>query len=320
MREEMKRREGVEKEQREKVRKERGHDVVLVDDDDELAGLTTDTLRGYRTTAEGKKTTFFDRGPMSASDKALVGDFAPKRIDTSGSKSGSKSRSKSTNSNAPRKVGSTSTNSNAPKRIDNAQSTQEENATPSTETSPGAAASAPSTSSTSSSSVWNNQGAAMWEEKSATPWAISRLTELIRSATVQLPGGAGEVRVQSIESMEGEAFITFSRGKKRHVFEFNAQLVWGATLPAPMTEACADSDPAAPTELTGPFEMPDIGGDCDGEYDLVAHGDWEWTHEAGAPPSHTQKQLVGRCTRPDGALHRKIVQTIASFVAEFRAR
>ena len=76
----------------------------------------------------------------------------------------------------------------------------------------------------------------------------------------------------------------------------------------------------AVTELSGPMELPDIGGDCDGEYELIAPGEWEWTHERGPEASAKQKQLVSRCTRPDGALHEQISRQIEVFVREFKAR
>ncbi|GIL75935.1 hypothetical protein Vretimale_5509 [Volvox reticuliferus] len=77
--------------------------------------------------------------------------------------------------------------------------------------------------SASAASAWNAAGT--FEERGATPWAKSRLTELILKR--ELPGG--DVTMVDVNSCEGEANIFIVRGKKRCGFDFELQLAWKAT-------------------------------------------------------------------------------------------
>ncbi|EFJ43846.1 hypothetical protein VOLCADRAFT_95921 [Volvox carteri f. nagariensis] len=78
----------------------------------------------------------------------------------------------------------------------------------------------------SGASAWNAAGT--FEERGATCWAKSRLTELIRER--ELPGGG--VTVVDVNGCEGEANIFIVRGKKRCGFDFELQLAWKA-VPRP---------------------------------------------------------------------------------------
>jgi len=54
-----------------------------VDEDDEDAGISADNLRGYKVTADGRKTTFFNHD-LDEQTKALIGDIKPKKLDAQG--------------------------------------------------------------------------------------------------------------------------------------------------------------------------------------------------------------------------------------------
>jgi len=54
-----------------------------VDDDDDAAEIAAANLRGYKVTADGRKTTFFNHD-LDEQTKALIGDIKPKRLEAAG--------------------------------------------------------------------------------------------------------------------------------------------------------------------------------------------------------------------------------------------
>ena len=55
---------------------------AAADDDDEGIFTASDKVRGYKVTADGKKTSFFNNDKLTDETKALIGDIAPKRIES----------------------------------------------------------------------------------------------------------------------------------------------------------------------------------------------------------------------------------------------
>ncbi len=80
-----KKEEEEEKKRRRREQKERKkHEVVRDDSDDEDLGLKKEQVRGYKTTSDGRKTSYFNN-EMDEQTKNLIGDIAPKPIGSASS-------------------------------------------------------------------------------------------------------------------------------------------------------------------------------------------------------------------------------------------
>lgn len=154
-------------------------------------------FRGYKKTSDGRITTFFNN-ELDDQTKALIGDIAPKKID----------------------------------------STLNQN---------------DNTTTTNGESVWNKAGT--WEERIHTPWAISRLRELLEQINLSIPineCGGGTITLKN-SSVTGDAQVTMARGKVKHIYDFTATVDWKLEL--------NDANDA-----NGSFSIDDISGDR--EYEI----------------------------------------------------
>eukprot|EP00612_Vaucheria_litorea_P006995 CAMPEP_0171472678 /NCGR_PEP_ID=MMETSP0946-20130122/1412_1 /TAXON_ID=109269 /ORGANISM="Vaucheria litorea, Strain CCMP2940" /LENGTH=292 /DNA_ID=CAMNT_0012002343 /DNA_START=349 /DNA_END=1227 /DNA_ORIENTATION=- len=151
-------------------------------------------LRGYKKTADGRITTYFNRD-LSEEEKNLIGNIAPKKIHVSDQNS-----------------------------IQNLSSRGE--------------------------SAWNTAGT--WEEKNVTSWAKDRLEELIKNIKIVLPKGTLAIKELNIS---GDASITFSRGKRRYLYEFSIKFDWEIKIEESIFE--------------GSVDVPDMGYDCEGDYEII---------------------------------------------------
>jgi len=115
-------------------------------------------------------------------------------------------------------------------------------------------------------SAWNYAGT--FEERNMTEWATGRLQELLSEVRVPIPregvgagveeGGAFEVK--KVTGLEGDASVTFVRGKKKYLFDFVFTLEWEAGL-------------AGGGKAKGTLKYPDVTPDNDDEYDTLLEVD-----------------------------------------------
>lgn len=207
-----------------------------VDEDDEkiIEEAKKMNMRGYKTTADGRKTSYF-HNEMDAKTKELIGDITPTRI-------------------TPTKHGNTSTagapaatSNEGPKRLD-----------------PGAGGGGVSS--------WN-AGGTTWEERDCTDWAKERLKAHFKSGKASSgiddfktnPGAVVEAvqsldmgaftrgeenqeasldklaslaanlamvsaRVKAVKKVEGDANVAVVRGSKRYLFDLSATVEYEVTV------------------------------------------------------------------------------------------
>jgi len=179
-----------------------------VDDEDEMAQLN---LRGYKKTADGRTTTFFNN-ELDEAAKKLIGDIAPKKMDAQ---------------------------------------------TPQATVDPTAG------------SAWNSAGT--YEERILTPWAMERLKSGLGSLAMhvdaaQVPNSASyanasaplkglDVSVSEVEGLTGDAQVSVTRGKRKHLCDFSMTLKWSLSVQHASTEV-----------VTGKISLLDVS--ADGDYEL----------------------------------------------------
>lgn len=90
---------------------------------------------------------------------------------------------------------------------------------------------APTSTTTSSSgpSAWNSSGTT-WEEKGVSDWAKERLETLFVGIEPADGVAPGTVSITRATSVNGEASLVYTRGKKRCSFEFQVTLEWEGSL------------------------------------------------------------------------------------------
>lgn len=175
------------------------------EDDEDLKDV-----RGYKTTSDGRKTTFFNK-ELDASTKQLIGDITPKAIGAGAAAAGAGAGAAAGGGASP-----TSPASSVATALDNGASGIE-------------------------ASSWNKAGT--WEERDMTAFVTERLKALCTEAVCETSADEPTAlqlrgRVKSCKKAEGEAQIILARGKKRHVYDFNVTLDF---------EINVDSIPAAPS-------------------------------------------------------------------------
>ena len=188
--EETKRRAKVEAEAAER-RRARSDVTRLEAEDEDEAELLKGLSKGYKTRADGSKTSYFDRSEhVDPKTKALLeAQKAPKKIDIS-DPSGDSARASGGGGGG---VG-------------------------------GSSSTVPST---TGPSVWNT---GTYEERDVSAWATAELKSRLGAiATSDVGGGGGgacEVRVSEVKDVEGHASIISNRGKLKRPFEFKLELAW----------------------------------------------------------------------------------------------
>ncbi|CAM9357698.1 unnamed protein product [Scytosiphon promiscuus] len=159
-----------------------------------------------------------------------------------------------------------------------------------------AAGSGPAAAAGNDVSAWNKAGT--WESRDMTSWAKQRLEELLKAVEFDAPESA--VTVVKVDKLDGDAEISFSRGKKRYLFDFRFELKWEAPD--------LDCGPAK-----GVLVYPDVGQDCGGEYEVECRVD-------GSTPAAAQA-FVDRHVRPEASgLRTAVLSSLATFTAELYAK
>lgn len=182
-------------------------------DEDDLAAVAEVKRMGYR----------YHAVKRGQEELAAIGDIRPKLI---GSSAGAAGEGSSTPAVAPAAAAAAT------------PSTATATPTPVAASSSGGAKSA-----VSSASAWNASGNTV-EERDLTPWARSRLKELLRESrgelVVPLPG-VGRLEVSGITGWGASTFdILISRGKTKYIYDLHVGFV--AEL---VTDAAAAADAAA---------------------------------------------------------------------------
>lgn len=180
------------------------------DGDADMEALLRGLNKGYKTRADGSKTSYFDRSDLlDEKTKALLAaQKAPKRIDAASRTppTGAATTGAATGAAAASAAGAGA--SGAPSVA-----------------APSAASSAAS-SAAPRGSAWNAAGT--YEERDVSPWASAEVTA--RLGAIRLPLGAdlagAEIRARSVTEVEGHASVVTSRGKVRRPFEFKLDLAW----------------------------------------------------------------------------------------------
>ncbi|KAG5192246.1 hypothetical protein JKP88DRAFT_191255 [Tribonema minus] len=213
------------------------------DADVEAAAKKEDSshLRGYKKTADGRTTTYFNRD-LSEHERALIGDIAPKKLEGAGQ---------------------------------------------------GGSPVAPAVAEGVSS--WNVAGT--WEERDASAWCSERITALLSGLVADAP--PGPVRIAKVQEVTGDASITFSRGKRRSLFEFSVKADWEAQWPCGLAK--------------GTIHFPDMSYDCMGEYEAVV------TVDSSTAPA--ARPLVDSFVKAeDRGLRAAMNAKFAQFVEEFNSK
>jgi len=108
-------------------------------------------------------------------------------------------------------------------------------------------------------SKWNQAGT--YEEKGMSKWVQDRMKEVLQGIEFKIPTGAGGViKTLEIEDVKGDASISVSRGKRRHLLDVSCTLVFDGTvgdtsgkgklLISEITTS-ADEDPEVKMEVNG---------------------------------------------------------------------
>ncbi len=189
------------------------------DEDDEDDEDLKGLIKGYKKTSDGRTTSFFNN-EMDEATKALLGDIGPKALD-----SGAVS-----DPSSPTPLASPGPN--------------------------GATGTAPS--------AWNSAGT--FESRNMTDWSTTHVRTLLENASFTLPSdpsgnppalyGSVVVTVKECKNVKGEAEIIISRGKKKVIYDYSAELSF---------EMAMDTSSATLTEKSfkGKVTLTDITGDDD---------------------------------------------------------
>merc|ERR1712216_237187 len=78
-------------------------------------------------------------------------------------------------------------------------------------------------------STWNQAGT--YEEKNMSKWAAERLKALLVGLTFEIPtGSGGTISSTAVEDFQGDANISVSRGKRRHLLDVTFAVLFEAKV------------------------------------------------------------------------------------------
>ncbi|KAM3577787.1 hypothetical protein VYU27_000330 [Nannochloropsis oceanica] len=154
-------------------------------------------------------------------------------------------------------------------------------------------------------SAWNYAGT--FEERNMTEWATGRLQELLSEVCFSVPRegvGAGveeggRFDVKKVTGLEGDASVTFVRGKKKYLFDFVFTLEWEIGL-------------LGGGKAKGTLKYPDVTPDNDDEYDTLLEVDQLTPPEA--------RPLINAYVKSSSAgLQQMVREKLQQFMTEYQA-
>jgi len=199
--------------------------------DDEDDEETKKLIKGYKTTSDGRKTSYFNN-ELDAQTKELIGDIAPKAISVS---------SADANGDGQAVIQNTSS---TPQLIDP---------------------------STTAGSAWNHAGTfeekdmSSWAKQRLSALLLEAKLGIEATGTGDsILTGAIHCKVTSVKSCEGDAEIIVSRGKTRFLFDFDIKLEWEAILTAfSLADGVGDDKDK---KFKGTLNISDVSPDSDLEH------------------------------------------------------
>jgi len=104
-------------------------------------------------------------------------------------------------------------------------------------------------------SVWNT-GSYFWEEKSVN-WAPDRLKNLLKEIKFDIP--AGNISITEVE-LQGDSSISIRKAKKIVTYSYIIDITWVGKI--------FDSDGNELRTCTGKVHLPDVGMDCEPNFEV----------------------------------------------------
>lgn len=148
-------------------------------------------------------------------------------------------------------------------------------------------------------SAWNQAGT--FESTDLSKWARPRLIERLKSVRASVAGGV-QLSVTSA-TIEGDGEVVAARGKRKHIYDFTAELEWAALWAESMVT------------VKGKLKVLDIEADEAGDYDFTG-----FSISGTGKPSPENAAVVNTHVRAGGALQQALSAEMNAFRAEFKAK
>lgn len=100
--------------------------------------------------------------------------------------------------------------------------------------------------------MWNT-GSYFWEEKSVGKWSQERIKEVLGGFFYNFAGG--DLKITSVDKLNGEAAISIRKGKKIVSYDFNSNVKWELNV--------KDGEGSVIGTVKGTYELPEISNDID---------------------------------------------------------
>lgn len=172
-------------------------------------------------------------------------------------------------------------------------------------------------------SAWNEGGT--FEEKNLNSWGHTRLEEVVKGVvlecTKEVDGQAYRVvfSIKELEDVEGDASITFTRGKKRKIFDFNfrAKVVVKCFKKLSSSEQDVESSKELlKYEVKLDLFFPEFSGDVmTNEEDIECELHWESREKAGP----FQDLILKSVRDNDAGFRTKIIDGLKLWTKEFNS-
>jgi hypothetical protein len=146
-------------------------------------------------------------------------------------------------------------------------------------------------------SQWNQAGT--YEEKGMSKWMEERLKQTLTGMTFQIPtGSGGSISITGVEGVKGDASISVSRGKRRHLLDISFDVEYKASV--------GDADG------TGKFAFSEVStGDDDPEVKV----------EVGQNTPPAVREVLDAFAKPAGqGLQPLVLAEIRKIIAEYKGK
>ena len=201
-----------------------------------------ESMKGYKTTADGRKTSYFTRD-ISEEDKRILAqtNTGPVRLSGPGDSTQNLDFTPAKIENSGSSVKSDSVNS-----VSSVQGTTTATGGPS------------SPNRVSGGSQWNSAGT--FEEKDVSEWAKSHLTKKLMD--LKVINKDMNVFIEKVRSVEGDASVIFTRGKFKFVYDLTIELDFHMTEKDHISTALL----SAASDTKGKVRISDITAECEYEF------------------------------------------------------